>query len=230
VTPTATPSTPSRPTTTPTTTPGTPTASPTTTPGPPTTTPVPGTILAQDTFQRANQTYWGTASDGHKWAGEANSQTVFSIVNNAGQVGNGSGLYNAVLGPVATNSEVVVTGTLSSFSNTNLGAVARWTDTNNWYKAYIEGTNLVVQKKVSGAYTTLGSAPFAATGGTAYSLRFRVVGTSLSARVWRAGSAEPTTWMVTATDSAFQSGSSGLRITIQTGVTATFTAFQVTAQ
>ena len=87
----------------------------------------------------------------------------------------------------------------------------------------------MVQKKVSGTYTTLGSATFAATGGTAYRLRFRVVGTTLAARVWPVGRAEPTTWMVAATDSAFQSGSSGLRITIQTGVTATFTAFQVTA-
>jgi hypothetical protein len=190
---------------------------------------VPGTILAQDTFQRANQTYWGTASDGQKWAGDANSQTVFSINNNTGQVSNGSGFYNAVLGPTATDSEVVFTGTLSSFGNANMGAIARWTDTNNWYKAYIDGTNLVVQKKVSGAYTTLGSAPFAATGGTAYSLRFRVVGTSLSARVWPAGSAEPTTWLVTATDSALQSGFSGLRITLQTGVTATVNAFQVRA-
>ena len=146
-------------------------------------------------------------------------------------MGNGSGFYNAVLGPTATNSEVVFTGTLSSFSNANMGAVARWTDTNNWYKAYIDGSNLVVQKKVSGAYTTLGSTPFAASGGTAYSLRFRVVGTTLEARVWPAGTAEPTTtWMVTATDSALSSGYSGLRITIQTGATATFTTFQVTAE
>jgi hypothetical protein len=190
---------------------------------------VPGTILAQDTFQRANQAYWGAASDGQRWAGEANTQTVFSIVNDVGQVGSGSGNYNAVLGPTATASEVVFTGTLSSFNNANLGAVARWMDTNNWYKAYIDGTNLVVQKKVNGAYTTLGTAPFAARGGTAYSLRFRVVGSTLYARVWPAGSAEPTTWTVTATDSALQSGYSGLRITIQTGITATFIAFQVTA-
>src|SRR5207248_2239724 len=161
--PTSTPipptNTPVPPTSTPVNTPVPPTPTPVNTPVPPTPTRVPGTILAQDTFQRANQTYWGTASDGQKWAGDANSQTVFSIVNNAGQVGNGSGFYNAVLGSAATNSEVVFTGTLSSFSNTNLGAVARWTDTDNWYKAYIDGTNLVVQKKVSGAYTTLGSAP-----------------------------------------------------------------------
>ncbi len=35
--------------------------------------PTAGVTLAQDTFQRANQTYWGTASDGQKWGGDANS-------------------------------------------------------------------------------------------------------------------------------------------------------------
>jgi len=43
------------------------------------------------------------------------------------------------------------------------------------------------------------------------------------------GSAEPTAWTVTATESALQSGYSGPRITIQLGVTAPFTAFRVTA-
>src|SRR5438105_1446043 len=30
-------------------------------------------ILAQDTFQRANQTFWGVASDGRTWEGDANN-------------------------------------------------------------------------------------------------------------------------------------------------------------
>jgi hypothetical protein len=33
-----------------------------------------GSVLAQDSFQRPNQTFWGTASDGHVWAGDANNQ------------------------------------------------------------------------------------------------------------------------------------------------------------
>ena len=35
-----------------------------------------GQLLAQDTFQRANQTFWGTASDGQRWGGDANFITV----------------------------------------------------------------------------------------------------------------------------------------------------------
>ena len=75
-----------------------------------------------------------------------------------------------MLGPVATDSEVIFSGSLSSFQYTNMGAVLHWTDTNDWYKAYIDGANLVVQKKVNGTATTLKTVPFAATAGTSIRL------------------------------------------------------------
>src|SRR5216684_3568043 len=142
----------------------------------PTVSPTPGTTLAQDNFQRANQTHWGKASDGLTWGGDANSVNVFSISANTGQVANGSTNYSAVLGPVATNAEILFSGSISKFSNTNIGAVLRWTDGNNWYKAYIDGSNLIVQKKVKGSATILGKASFTAAAGTSYTLRFSVSG------------------------------------------------------
>ena len=190
--------------------------------------PSPGTPLAQDTFQRANQALWGTASDGQTWGGGANTQSVFSIANNAGQVSNGSGSHNAILGPTATDAEVLFSGSISSFTSTNLGAVLRWTDTNNWYKASITGTKLTIQKKVSGKTTTLGTASFAASAGTSYTLRFQVVGTTLNAKVWQAGTIEPTNWMVTTTDTALSSGFCGLRVQIASGTTASYTSFLAT--
>src|SRR5947208_17088576 len=54
---------------------------PTPTPSPrptPTNTPPPA-FSVQDTFQRPNQTYWGTASNGMTWGGDANSSSSFSI-------------------------------------------------------------------------------------------------------------------------------------------------------
>src|SRR5947207_14335892 len=39
-------------------------------------------ILAQDTFKRANQVFWGTATDGRQWTGDANSIEVFSMLGN----------------------------------------------------------------------------------------------------------------------------------------------------
>jgi virginiamycin B lyase len=202
----------------------TPSLSPTTPPSP-TVTPTPGTTLAQDTFQRANQQHWGQASDGQTWGADANTSSVFSINNNAGQLANGGTVYNAVLGPLATDSEVLFSGSLSSFRYTNMGAVLHWTNTNNWYKAYIDGTNLVMQKKVNGIYTTLKTVKFAASAGTSYTIDFSVVGTTLSANAWLTGTPEPSGWMATITDSSLSSGYCGLRIQLQSGVAATITSF-----
>ena len=113
----------------------------------PTATSSPGTTLAQDTFQRASQTYWGKASDSQTWGGDANNSNVFSISGNTGKVSNGNTSYSAVLGPVATNAQVLFSGSISNLNNVNFGAVLRWKDGNDWYKAYIDGSNLVIQKR-----------------------------------------------------------------------------------
>jgi streptogramin lyase len=225
-TPTPTPTNTSTPTQTPTTTSTsapTPTTTSTSTPTP---TPTPGTTLATDTFQHATQPHWGTASDGQTWGGDANSQTAFSVSGNTGLVSNtGGASYSAVLGPTASNAEVFATGSLSSFSNSNFGDVLRWTDGNNWYKAYIEGAHLIIQKKVAGTTTILASVTFAATAGSSYTIHFRVVGSTLTANVWASSGSEPSGWMATASDSTLASGSCGMRFLTQGG-TATITSFQ----
>src|SRR5262249_17078157 len=135
---------------------------------------------------------------------------------------------SAVLGPSATNAEVYATASMSAFSNGNFGNVLRWTDGNNWYKAYIDGANLIIQKKVSGATTILASVPFTASAGTSYSIHFRVVGRTLTANVWASAGSEPGGWMATASDSSLSSGRSGLRILTKNN-TATITSFQANA-
>jgi len=183
-------------------------------------------MLGTDTFQRANQSLWGAASDGQAWGGDANSRSVFSVSGNAGLVSNtGGSSYSAVLGPTASNAEVYATGSLSSFSNSNFGVVLRWTDGNNWYKAFIDGSSLFIQKKVNGTTTILASVPFSATAGSSYTIHFRAVGSTLTANVWAASGSEPSGWMVTASDTTFPSGSCGMRFLTQSG-TATVTSFQ----
>src|SRR5947209_6893677 len=68
-------------------------------------------IIASDAFHRANQTYWGTASDGQRWGGEANSYSSFSIYNNTGVIAPSSDqLFDAILGSTATNMDVTMIG------------------------------------------------------------------------------------------------------------------------
>ena len=190
-----------------------------------TSTPTSWSVLARDTFQRPNQSHWGTASDGQTWGGDANTQNFFSISGNAGLVTNtASGSYSAVLGPTATDAEVYATGSLSAFAGSNFGSVLRWTNGNNWYKAYIDGSNLIIQKKVNGAATILTSVPFAATAGVSYTIHFRVVGSTLTANVWVSSGSEPSGWMATANDTSLTSGYCGLRTLTQAG-TLTVTSF-----
>jgi len=208
---------------TPTPTSSSPTSTPTSTNTP---TPTPGSTLGKDTFQRVKQSRWGTASDGQTWGGDANSLSAFSISGNTGLVAKTVGnSYSAVLGPSATDAEVYARGSISSFSESNFGDVLRWTNGNNWYKAYIDGANLIVQKKVNGVTTILASVPFRASAGTSYTIHFRGVGSTLTANAWAASGLEPSGWMVTASDSTFTSGYCGMRFLTQNG-TATVTSFQ----
>jgi hypothetical protein len=193
----------------------------------PVATPNPVGPLAQDAFQRPDQMFWGTATDGQLWSGDAQSSPSFKIVGHTGQI-NGSGTFNALLGPRSTNEEVVFSGSISRFGPFNMGAVLHWTDANNWYKAYIDGSQLVLLKRAVGVTTLIKAVPFAALAGKQYSLRFRVVGRMLLARVWPTGSAEPTNWLVTAADStgtALPSGFGGLRLFLVSGAIVTITMF-----
>jgi hypothetical protein len=188
------------------------------------------TILAKDTFQRANRVFWGTASDGRQWSGDANSIEVFSIAGGAGQIDHAQGAFNAILGPANTNVEVVFSGVVNQFAQgkVNMGAVLRWTDGNNWYKALINGTKLQLFKRVNGKITLLGSVPFSAQDGTSYTLRFRAVGATLFAKAWQSNQPEPDGWMLTAMDGALSTGFGGLRFVMQSGAVIKATSFRET--
>ena len=177
------------------------------------------TILAQDTFQRANQALWGAASDGQSWEGDANKLAAFSI-HTWGQIANNQGqgeqIYNALLGPASENVNLVARGSVNLFSaNVNFGVVLRWQDVNNWYKALIDGNDLVVLKRVNGVTTRLGALRFPALSGKAYTLHFRAIGATLFASAWQSDQPEPAHWMIVVSDMSLVSGQGGVRVVLQ---------------
>lgn len=177
------------------------------------------TILAQDTFQRTNQTFWGTASDGQSWDGDANTLQAFSIAGASGQIAGSGGqngqIYNALLGPTSRNSEIVATASVNVFGpEVNFGVLLRWNDANNWYKALIDGSQLVVIKQVNGVTIQLGAVRFPATVGKAYTLHFQAIGATLFASVWPSGSSEPQQWMLVVSDISLMAGRDGVRVVI----------------
>jgi hypothetical protein len=186
--------------------------------------------LGTDTFQRANQLHWGTASDGQSWSGDANSASGFSISSNAGLVNgsNGNKSYSAVLGPPAANAEVFAASSASAFGHGTFGDALRWTDASNGYKAYVDGSKLIIQKTVGGIATTLASRSFAAAARTSYTIHFRAVGTTLTANVWPTSGAEPSGWMLTATDGTLAWGRTGMQIVTQKS-SVTVTSFRAVA-
>jgi hypothetical protein len=125
---------------------------------------------------------------------------------------------------------VLFTESISSIGTSSLGALLRWNDSNNYYRATISGTQLYLLKRVGGTLTKLGSVSFSASAGVAYTIRFRIVGTTLSAKVWQANLPEPPNWMVTANDSSLSSGSCGILMYLQGGVTVNVTSYQAIAR
>jgi len=138
-------------------------------------------VVAKDSFSRPNQSGWGTSSDGQHWGTDAGSSTAFSLKNHVALISNTGNSYAGILGSVLTNSQILFTGRMSNFSNSNFGGVLRYKDTNNWYKAYIDGTNLVIQKRLNSNYTILKQLAFKAAANTNYTIRFQAVGNTRSA-------------------------------------------------
>jgi hypothetical protein len=70
----------------------------------------------------------------------------------------------------------------------------------------------------------LGSGTLASTGGagSTWWIRLKVQGTTVQARFWRDGTAEPATWRITATDTQWASGTVGVGAFAGAGLTAPF--------
>jgi hypothetical protein len=63
-----------------------------------------------------------------------------------------------------------------------------------------------------------------------YSVRFRIVGNSMEARVWQTGSTEPVGWMLSATDNnqPYPISQGGIRTNVNHGITVNITSFELT--
>ena len=186
------------------------------------------TVLARDSFQRPDQALWGTSSDNRIWGGDANANSAFSIVNHAGQIGGAKGALQATLNVPNADAELLVSGSVNRFDangDVNLGCVLRWQDPQNWYKVLINGSVLQLLRSVNGKISVLGAQPLQAVGGTAYSIRFRVVGSNLFAKAWPSAQPEPANWALMIIDTQLVSGVGGIRVLLASGSVIRVTSF-----
>ncbi len=188
----------------------------------------PGTrTLATDTFRRADQLYWGTASDGHPWQADANHLRYFAILDGAGVIHapDQPQTCTALLGPSVANVEITVSASLSRFGPSVLGVVLRWSDAGDFYLLYLDGQNLGLARAMDGMLTPLQVVAFPARAGALYTFRFRAVGARLFAMVWPTGQPALSDWQISLSDDALNSGQAGIRVFTQKSAQVKVTAF-----
>lgn len=164
-------------------------------------------VKDSDTFARANQVNWGSATGSpllSAWTHQRGTSNN-NITGNKGTADTNSASYNInTLGSgTLANFDIRVNYTPGATGDSG-GPIARYADSNHWYYSDIGnlGQFAEIGKDIGGTFTTIASAAFSWTAGTTYTLRFKGVGTSLQLKVWVASSAEPPAWAITTTDSA----------------------------
>ena len=192
------------------------------------TAPPANTVLAADAFGRTIAGGWGNADTGGAWA-LSGGNTNFAVNNGSGAMTITAGqskmaLLNSV-STAANDSRVTVTADKPATGGGWFSSLLGRTAANNTdYRAKIKvasngAVTLYLTRTVSGAETNLAQINIGGltlTSNDPIVLRLRLEGTSptsLSAKVWRASTAEPSNWQLTASDgtAALQAaGGSGL--------------------
>lgn len=178
--------------------------------------PVGPVVLAADAFERASTSTWGAADAGGTWA-HAGATGLFTVGDGVGRLtlATGGSSPRARLGSLsAADVDATVQFSVDKLSGT--GATRVWLTGRQtaWTSEYSVKVNvaqsgnvsaLQLTRKVGGTETVVAQVVPGATValGTRYSLRLQVAGTgttTLRAKLWPAGAAEPD-WQVQATDS-----------------------------
>ncbi|TDC58587.1 hypothetical protein E1281_01155 [Actinomadura sp. KC345] len=192
-----------------------------------------------DTFARTSASTWGSADTGHVWTTFGGVAADYRVVPGS-TTPNGVGIIDVgavnarrySLAPQAHTDidltfEVLVED-LAATADTNVYAVARYSDSSNWCSAQInfepdQGIAIGLTKTVAAATSAVTAATATAlthTTATWYKVRFRILGTSLMAKIWEADDDEPAAWTVTGTDSDLTTGTHiGVAGRLQSGST-----------
>jgi hypothetical protein len=150
-------------------------------------------IIGSDTFVRADQSGWGTASDGQTWSQVQGAGTL-AIASNEG----------TFTGQIATDEVMVLGSTnqadtdcLVRFKVTNSGndvpgVVFRSNGSNTFYRVRNNSGTLGIRRINAGSSTTIGAdVTVTMSSGVFYWIRGRIVGSTISCTMWADGGSEP---------------------------------------
>jgi len=190
-------------------------------------------FVVQDTFQRANQSGWGTASNGMTWAPSAGitaGDGSLAISSNEGVISGSS--QHSTFETLGSATAADVSG-LMRFSDSDgqelLGMTLRGQSSGNMDLLRYDGSNAFqFMVRSGGAWTVVSTTSFPITAGGFYWLRFQVQATSVSFRAWPDGSPEPATWAWTGTSATVTGpGTMGLYGYASPGSSVEFDSFSV---
>lgn len=194
-------------------------------------------IMAQDSFHRPDQPFWGTASDGQMWSGQANRSRAFRIDHNQGVVqreGAPTTSYDAFLGKPVLDGESDATFALFPSSSTARCVFAiylRWQNAGTWDRLMVTGSMLNLSRAIGGHIQHLLAQPFLARARVWYTLRFRATGSYLFASVWSANAPAPAHWLLIIHDAvSTTAGLGGLHFVLARGASIHVASFLETAR
>lgn len=178
-----------------------------------------------DTVTRTTSNGWGTADTGQTWSSTGGAASDHSTTGSVAQhtlTTVNSSRFDTITAPAADVDlrADFATSVLATGGPQYTGLVARYVDVNNLYFARLafsttQTVQIVLQRRLSSGQTDLVTATateLTHAPGTFYSLRFRITGSTLYAKVWAQGWPEPGAWDVTVTDTALTDpGSVGVR-------------------
>ena len=173
---------------------------------------------AEDDFQRANSKGWGTTtnndgSTNYAWQRDLASGQPYSDISNDNGIitytgSNGHKAAGSVPVPANRGGDVLEEIEFSAIGHQLGGEMLQVTGGSYWYQADLNTSTGVINlvKRNAGVMNWVASTPFVAAANTPYWIRLDVqpVGSTevVNARVWANGTPEPTTWMVTWTDTS----------------------------
>ncbi len=173
--------------------------------------PPPAGVLASDAFSRTASSGWGTADVGGAWT--HTTASAFSVGGGAGNLSMaaGSGPSAYLTGVSARDVDLLATLRFDKPATTTIytSMVARRIGTSDYRVKIRPGpsaTSLDLVRTISGAETVLASQVvpgFVMAPSSEINLRLQAVGngtTTVRAKFWLTGAAEPAAWTLTATD------------------------------
>lgn len=202
----------------------------------------PSQVIDTDNFDRVTANGWGTSSSGTAWTNFGGLAADYSTTGTEASITVNSSVGTPRLVTQAFSvtdvdlrmDKMVLGGGITPASQPiTMGLMARFINNLNFYGARLvlstsNTVTLEIDKTVAGVRTLLATSaviPNVTASGTAFSIRFQVIGNMLRAKAWDRNGGfgiEPSSWLVTTFDSALgAAGAIGVRFNLEVGNTNT---------